>query len=61
MPNKCSANSACLNRLGRCVVSDPDDVVTFKENLRIPIAPSFCLSDEANLVHKRVKESFFEE
>ena len=61
MPNKCSANSACLNHLGRCVVTDPDDVATFEENLRNPIAPSFYISNEAKLVYKRVKESFFEE
>jgi len=61
MSVKCSANSACLNRLGRCVITDPDDVVMFEENLRNPIAPSFYLSDEAKKVYKRIKESFFEE
>ena len=41
MTDNCSENSACLNRLGTCVISDPEDIARFEENLRNP-----TMSDE---------------
>lgn len=36
MKDEYSENSACLNRLGTCVISDPDDIIAFEYNLRNP-------------------------
>ena len=50
MNDKYSENSACTNRLGTCVISDPDDVAAFEENLRNPTWPEELTKDYADYI-----------